>query len=291
MDCERACASCLALAVVLAPLSAVPTVARAQVRNSTANRDVLIAAAGNAVIGALTAGTRASFRGKAVPRAMLGGAIGGLIHAGGKALVSQGRGAIPLGALVSSIGTSAVAAAGRAEPLWRAVTVPLGSVRIRVEQSGSGPRVRLSLNAYETLAILVMARRADVEVDVKRSLLVGAFVFVDTDGGLRAPRRGHADGFTVGAVVVVSGDAEMPAATFRHEVVHVQQQRYIQELWGLPVESMLRHRLRVTWLPEWLELGVAGPALIASESVLTGGGSGPLRRAQEWEARRWERRF
>ena len=279
---------------VLSTIAALATTsaACAQAPTSPAKRDVVTALGGNLVIGALTAGTRAALRRESVMRAMAGGALGGIVHAAGKALNTERSSALATGAILSSVGTSMVANAALSQPLWRELSIPVGSLRVRVRgrPASVGRRMRVSVNAYESLSVLLLAHNHDLSFDLKRSLLSGQLVFVELSRQLNVPEQGAADGLTVGSVILVSKYAQNRDATFRHELVHAQQQRFMQELWRRPVEVAARQALKVRWLPEWLELGLVSPAISATERALTGGGTGPLRRAQEWESRLWERR-
>jgi hypothetical protein len=92
-------------------------------------------------------------------------------------------------------------------------------------------------------------------------------------------------GVTYGATPVVSTFARSRGRSARHELVHVEQNRFMQETWGRPLEGWLRQRTPgLRRIPTWVELGVAAPAVAAVETAAYGS-NGPLARAKEAEAK------
>jgi hypothetical protein len=69
----------------------------------------------------------------------------------------------------------------------------------------------------------------------------------------------------------VSAFARDPEETARHEVVHVYQAWFEQEVWGRPIESAIRARVPFAdRIPRWLDLGLGAPALSSVEHSLVG---------------------
>ena len=241
--------------------------------------------AGNAVIGGLTAALQAKVTGKPAHTAFLAGMLGGAIHGSGKMLSPNA----PLpGIALSSLGTSVVANAGRGVGLLHELTLPVGPARIRVT-TGLRPRVSASLNVFESVTLAERLARPELSVDWNRSLQSGTFVLRSSEqlyglGGLRAA------GLTKGTTITLSPFASHPEETFAHERIHVQQEWFVQEVWGRPLENGLRSRIGVLrWIPGWLELGGLSTGLLKLERR-TMGWEGPYRTMRESEAESLEDR-
>jgi len=239
--------------------------------------------AGNAVLGGLTAAAHAAIARKPIGRALVTGALGGLAHGAGKAMSPRaGVAAIAFGA----VGTSVVANAGRGAHPFDEVVLPLGPARVRV--TPHGPRaVGVAINAYETAMLAHRALQPATRVDWALSARAGTIV-LRTSRELRSPSGWRAAATTTGTTITLSDHASQPAETYAHERVHVQQEWFLQETWGRPVEAALRRRTPgLRRLPRWLELGVVPPALLELEGE-TLGRDGPMRASREWEARSLE---
>ena len=236
----------------------------------------------NALIGGATAGVRAAVGRRNVTRAFATGAIGGFVHAGGKIAVNARGDLAPwLGLAVSSIGTSITANAGQGLPPLEELHLPVGSARIRWSSSAPG-RPRLSINLVETLVAIDHFRTRNLAFDARHSLRSGAFAFetrrrqIVSDGDPVA-------GVAIGSTLVISQFSSNPDFTFRHEVVHVRQFQFFEEVLGRPVETVLRSHKALRWIPSWIEIGGFGPGMLIIEHMLPGGAS-PVYRHMETEA-------
>ena len=216
--------------------------------------------------------------GKPVTRALLTGAFGGALHGSAKITAPHlGLPAVALGA----VGTSIVANAGRGAGMLDEVMLPLGPARLRL--STDGPRrINVALNAYEGAMLVSRLMKPGMRVDWQWSLQSGAVVLRTADRIYGGGRR--ANGLTSGSVITLTDRAWFPEEVFNHERVHVQQQWFLHEVWGRPIEMRLRERTReLRWIPGWLEIGFVTPALVSLESN-TIGVNGPLRSLRESEA-------
>lgn len=235
--------------------------------------------AGNAVLGGLTAAAHAAIARKPIGRALVTGALGGLAHGAGKAMSSRGGvAAMAFGA----VGTSVVANAGRGAPAFDEVVLPFGPARLRVQPRAARP-LGFAINGYETVLLAHRAMQPATRIDWALSRRAGTIV-LRTARALPAPAGRRAAALTAGSTITLSDLASNPAQSYVHERIHVQQEWFLQETWGRPMEDALRQRAPLLRrLPRWLELGIVPPALLAAEGS-TLGRDGPLRFTREWEA-------
>jgi hypothetical protein len=162
------------------------------------------------------------------------------------------------------------------------VVLPLGPARLRVQPRAERP-LGFAINGYETVLLAHRALRPDTRVDWALSRRAGTVV-LRTSRALPAPVGQRAAALTAGSTITLSDRASDPAESYVHERIHVQQEWFLQETWGRPVEDALRQRTPLLRrLPRWLELGVVPPTLLAAEGS-TLGRDGPLRFTREWEA-------
>lgn len=237
---------------------------------------------GNVAIGGVSAALRAWVNKTNVPRAFLAGAAGGAVHVSGK-MISMGNGtAAPIsGMLVSSVGASMVGNAARGKDPFDELFVPIGPLRLRLTPRDTS-HAKLSLCLYDVASLATFLTYKEVEVDWKRSARAGTMVFrtpyeIDNSGE-------NPIGVTVANMFVMStlyGDQE---EIRRHEYVHVQQYLFFQEVWGRPIDDLLRRRFSL-WrrMPKWLEPGLGDPFLSLVDYRLFRR-PGPLRRSIEAEA-------
>lgn len=239
-------------------------------------------AAANALIGGTTAAVRAALGHRNVTRAFATGAIGGVVHAGGKVAVNGSGDLAPwLGLAVSSIGTSITANAGQGLLPLEELHLPVGSARIR--WSSRAPRSpRLAINLVETAIAIVHFRTPNLAFDARRSLRSGAFVF-ETRRRTIVSGGDEVSGVAFGSTMVISQFASNPDRTFRHEVVHVRQFQFFEEVLGRPLEGVVRSRRGLRRIPSWLEVGGFWPGMRTLEGALLGRDS-PVYRHMETEA-------
>lgn len=243
----------------------------------------------NVLLGGLTAAARALVSGHDPAKAFAIGALGGAVHFSGKLVgpMSGFPGGIP-GVVLSSTGTAIVSNAGRGAGLFEELHIPVGPLRVRVAPRESR-KVRLAINVYETGVLARNLARSGMGLDWEHSASSGTFVFVTRGTHIRMPDGKLVQGVAHGSNIVISAFSADPSRTARHEFVHVQQQRFLDEAWGRPIEGYLRTRIPGgRRIPRWLELGIVPPALEFME-VAVFGRDGPVRRLAESEAQMLER--
>ncbi|MEX2178669.1 MAG: hypothetical protein WD801_08175 [Gemmatimonadaceae bacterium] len=224
----------------------------------------------NVLLGGATAMVRAFFTGADPLRAFAIGSLGGAVHLAGKYVAVQaGPGLGWAGLAIAGTGTSVVSNAGRGVSPLAEVTVPLPGLRFRVTP-GAERRVRVVLNAYEAISVAQYALHDDVRVDWAQTTASGTMVFVTDEKHIMFDdSRVH--GVAVGPVAIISEFALDAPATARHEIVHVHQSWFAQEVWGRPIEDAVRSRLPFgDRIPAWLELGIGAPGLFILEHELVG---------------------
>lgn len=285
MSAGRAVAAALALSALA------PPGASAQIDDARPGAPERAGAlAWNMLIGGATSAVQAYRGGRDPVKAFGLGALGGGVHFAGKTVVAGGGTLNGWGGLaVASIGTSLVVNAGSGASAFRELTFPLGAARVQLIPSGER-KVALALNGFEAIVSLHYLMRRGLEEEWDRSLQSGTITFVTSDK--RIVRGGiEYGGVAIAPVVIVNSFAEHQASVRSHELVHVQQQRFVHEAWGKPIERSLRERMRVARLiPAWLDLGLVAPAIGLLEWQLWGVHRGPLDRLAEAEANLLERR-
>lgn len=245
----------------------------------------------NILIGGLTASTRALLTGKDPFRAFGMGALGGAVHFGGKYVAGQNGAANGwLGIVVAATGTSIVSNAGRGVSPVEELSIPIGPVRVRVSGAPGAARTsRVVVNGFELAMILGAFATDELQMDWNRTVSSGAFVFVTRNAHIIGRDGSEVGGFAAPPVIVIGSFAEDAQRTMRHEAVHVQQQWFMHDAWGRPIEDFLRSRLAwARYVPSWLELGLIAPGLLIAEDRLTG--SSGVRRLMQAEAVRLQRR-
>lgn len=230
----------------------------------------------------------ALFTGADPVRAFAIGAVGGGMHLAGKNLsVEPGAVNAWAGLFLASTGTAVVANAGRGVHPLREVSLPLAAARLRITPLDER-KVRFALNLLETAVIIQHSVTDGVEIDWNRSVASGSVVFFAQEKRIFLDGEEYG-GFAVAPTVLISTFVLDTARMIRHEVVHVHQQWFLQEALGRPVEDAVRKRLKITrYVPQWLEIGLVAPALMAFENWATR--SNGMKRVLEAEAERLERR-
>ena len=225
---------------------------------------------GNMLIGGLTAATRAMFEGEDPFKAFAVGSLGGAVVLGGKYLASRHGSAYGwAGLALSGTGTSIVSNAGRGVSPLHEITLPLPGLRVRLTPSAER-KVRVVMNAYETVLVAEFLMRDGLAIDWSRSAFSGALVFV-TEARHVELAGTRVNGAAVGPVAIVSEFSNDPPVTARHEVVHVLQGWFVQEAWGRPIEDYVRARMPFgDRIPAWFEFGIAAPGLYTLEHWLVG---------------------
>jgi hypothetical protein len=240
----------------------------------------------NALIGALSSGLTAVFRGEDVRGAALSGAFGGsLSYLGKKVVATRKDGSGLAGRAIASIGHSAIVNGGNGKRPFARYWIPFGPLVLSSHPTPEEGRVQVNLRTAVMLVYAVLA--PELVFDTRRSLLQGAPVFV-ADGSQIYSSGRRANGVEISTVVLLSGvGVEDPRRTLAHETIHVIQSDFLFQAWSRPVESYVRNRigLRSSRLTA-LQPGLFAPAV---QRFLDFGevGSGVLSRLRETEARLW----
>lgn len=244
--------------------------------------------AGNVLIGGLVAATRALFSDADPLRAFALGALGGGVHLGGKNLsLEPGVAKAWSGLLVSNLGTSMVANAGRGVRLFDEISIPLAATRVRVTPFEQR-KVRVALNLFESAVIARLGSQDGLELDWRESFSRGALMFIARDKRVFFGDE-EVNGFALAPTAVVSSFAGEFESVVRHEMVHVHQQWFLQESIGRPLEDAMRKRMKyMRLIPRWLEIGGIGPAILLFDDRVIG--ERGLGRALQAEAEMLERR-
>jgi hypothetical protein len=224
----------------------------------------------NVIVGGLASATWAIIKRHDAARAFGLGALGGAMHFGGKYVASRRGTLSPWGGLViSGIGTSIVANAGDGVSPLEELSIPVASLRLRLRPTEG--RARVSLNAFESAEIIRYVARAGLRVSWQRSAQTGTLVTYTRD--LDIVLNGtHVDGVTSGPAIALEPLAGPESeAIWKHEGTHVLQNWFGEDAVGHPAERLLRdHFPLLRRLPEWLDLGIAYPALGAATAQLVG---------------------
>jgi hypothetical protein len=244
----------------------------------------------NALVGGVTSATRALLTHNNPLRAFALGVVGGSVHFFGKQI---GVGRHPVSGLaglaVGATGTSIVSNAGRGARLFEELSFPIASLRLRLMPYATR-HIHVAVNAGESAIIVHSLTRGGLAMDWKQSALNGTVV-MNTKHRRIILDGEEFGGFQAGPVAVISSLEDDPAQILRHEITHVQQQRFMQEAWARPLESYLReHVPGVARLPNWFELGVTGLAIEALSTAMWPPNRGPVNRLVEAEAAMFQRR-
>jgi hypothetical protein len=230
------------------------------------------ALAWNALIGGATSATRAWFGHRDVSKAFMTGVFGGAVHYSGKWVASRSP-AFPnglAGLAISSTGTSIVSNAGAGIRPLDELLYPVGPFRIR-SNAGNWSRPHFEVNAFEAAIVARNLARPGLTIDWTRSASSAGLIFLAPDKYIVAGDESVA-GVAQGPVAIISGFAQNPDQTTRHEVVHLHQHWFVQDAWGRPIEAELRQRVKpLRRVPRWLQFGVLSPALILLDDALLRG--------------------
>jgi hypothetical protein len=251
-------------------------------RNRASDAEVGSMLAFNALIGGSAAAIRAFIGDRDVSKAFALGTIGGTVYGAGKVVASR-TGSFPFaGVLLGATGTSIVSNSGRGAAPLEEITIPIAVARVRIRPY-SASRVSFAINAYEAVIAAQAFSHDALRFESRTSLASGALVF-----HARRHRIIHdgqsAGGIANGSVVVISAFPFDLAHIRRHELAHVQQYWFSQEMLDRPAQESLRSRFALARrLPSWLELGVISPGFYALEHAAFGK-RGPVHQFIEHEA-------
>ncbi|HUH11634.1 MAG TPA: hypothetical protein VMK65_00935 [Longimicrobiales bacterium] len=237
-----ACAVLAALAAPAAaqrPPTAVPCPQCIEVPSWVGQFTVL---AGNAALGALSAGILQELRGGSFRDGFTRGAAGGaVVYAGKRLAVQEFDGSGLLGRQVAAVGSSMVRNAAEARPALARLWLPVGPVQLtwdRQAEEGSGVHARLDVLAAATLAWA--AAEPQLELDWGRTLSAGAPVFGVEEMLMRGPGDDFdTTGMEVSGTILLSDielfGREYRRRVFAHERVHVLQTDFFARAWTAPL--------------------------------------------------------
>lgn len=251
--------------------------------------------AGNAALGALSAGILQELRGGSFKDGFTRGAAGGaVVYAGKRLAVQEFGGAGLLGREVAAVGSSMVRNAAEARPVLARLWLPVGPVQLtwdRQATRGSGVQARVDVMAAAALGWAVAV--PELELDWKRTLSAGAPVFGVDEKLMRRPGDDfETTGIEVAGTILLSdielfGD-EYRRRVFAHERVHVLQTDFFARAWSAPlVEWALGEVPGGRRVGRWLELDLADVMITALEIAAFKSYEGrPWELEAEWLARR-----
>lgn len=218
----------------------------------------------NAAIGGVTAAIRAQLGGRSFGRAFLRGAAGGAVVYGGKrviAIPTDGMGF--LGRQISAVGGSIVRNAGDGRSLLAGAVLPVGPVRLYInepEADGVGRSlIRARLDLAGTIALGYYATRSGATFDLAASLAQGAPVLTN----IRPSGPIHVAEQAAGVIALVNGlEGFQREQAITHESIHVAQYDFAFVAWSLPVERALWRTTfgEKTGPGRYLDLGLNEPA-------------------------------
>lgn len=232
------------------------------------NQALVLAA--NTLIGGASSGIASAVRGESFWHGFRAGAVGGAVVFAGKRLaVEHFDGAGFAGRQLASVGSSITHNASVGNDLFGELMFPLGPTRLHL-RTRARPVVHLRLDLYSSAVLMhaLLDRRA--ELDVRRSLSSGAFVFWDSRD--RADERWLAR--ERAGLVRLNRDewwrhADRHLEIEAHERVHVLQYDQSHLLVGAALQ-----RLAVDLLPaldrgtRWIDLGLEALVWAAANSVI-----------------------
>lgn len=214
----------------------------------------------NVALSSAIGGARARVSGRKGQPAMFGGALGGLVHAVGKVAATSKPTLFARfgGTALGSLGTSMVRNASDGNALLSVITIPIGPLRFHFDSVHRRPRV--GVNVYEGASLGFLFFQKDLRVNVAKSLASATFVFDGSQWKLPDERALPINGATQGGSVVLTDLAPNRTMTFKHELAHVMQQRFVEGVIGHTIDEGLVKVLHLP-LPRWVELGVGAPLI------------------------------
>lgn len=203
--------------------------------------------AGNAAVGALTAGLLQKLRRGSFQDGFTRGALGGsVVYLGKRVAVEHFAGAGLVGREIAAVGTSMVRNASDGLPTVSRLFVPLGPLPVRLDldlRGGLALRPRLDVTQLAWVSWGLLESR--LGLDPAESLSSGAPVF-------RAVQRGIISddevigGFAASRSIFLSDPAVVgivsPGHLLAHERVHVLQQDFVLTAWSEPLTGAVLGR-------------------------------------------------
>lgn len=234
--------------------------------------------AGNAVLGALTAGVLQALRGGSFQDGFARGALGGsVVYVGKRVAGERFDGAGLIGREIGAVGSSMVRNAAESQPTLSRFLLPVGPLALEVrrgQDAGVRPRVDVL-----TLGTVVWATlQPELELDWGSSLSAGMPVFrarglaIAFDGASVA-------GVTLPGTVILADPAFFPLegaeGIFSHERVHVVQEEFLRIAWSAPLERWLLPRVPGgAWVHRNADLNTLG---LVGRVLLQGVGAATVR--------------
>lgn len=245
----------------------------------------LAALGGNMLLGGVSAGVLHRLRGGSFGDAFLRGLGGGAVIYGGKRIaVERFGGAGLVGREVTAVGGSMVRNAGEGRRPLELVVLPLGPVRLYLQDAR--PRVRVRADLLNIAWLVYAIQEPELRFDGVMSLSAGAPVFL-TDNrifridGDTAHAHGIADSGVILMVDVPAFGREFSRQVFQHERVHVlQMDQLFMTVTGPVEERALAAVPGLRRVAPWIDVNLSGPLL----RLMNAGIPGFLDRPWETEA-------
>src|SRR5690242_15285097 len=235
---------------IIAVLSSVPGLARAQttppLTQGRVSDSQAFYAVVNGAIGGVSAAVRAWHGHRSVRDALLGGTAGGLVTYGGMRMVGASTPLRVPGLMLTGVGASLSRNAAAGVPALSRVVLPmpLGSLELGMGDSFHA-RYRLSASSLLMTSYVALRRPDGASLDLGRSLTSFTPVFM-TNGGLKvvgSSTNADAAGQQFRRVILLSEQSHKPLeSVLRHESVHVAQELRDEILFSTDIGDALLPR-------------------------------------------------
>lgn len=248
--------------------------------------------AGNATIGALTAGVVRKLRGGSFKDGLLRGALGGAVGYAGKRVAGRTFwGAGFLGREINAVGVSMVRNASDGEPALGRLFLPLGPVPLRARlETRNGVRLQTQLDLVAAGRLMGGLFESGLSLNLSQSLSSGAPIF-EADGRWLVEAEHGVRGYAIARSVFLGDPERYPgvsasqADVLAHERVHVLQQDFVLTAWGDPFAGLALDRFGAgRWFSRYTAVDALG-WVVGAVSHLTYGQDQQERFPAELEAR------
>jgi hypothetical protein len=226
----------------------------------------MAAVGANALLGGISGGVLQELRGGSFRDGFLRGLAGGaVIYAGKRVAVERFGGAGLVGRQVVSVGASMVRNAGEGRGTFELIMLPLGPVRLYVQQSH--PRVRVRADMHSLVWTVWAVSESELDFDAAKSLSAGAPVFRTEDRVIIANDDSTHAGGVVGSGVILLSDVpafgrDFARRVFEHERAHVLQMDQIFYTITDPFEDFVLERIPGLRRAEpWIDINLADPLM------------------------------
>jgi len=229
--------------VGLAVVALVVPVSAGRAAQTTLPDDVKVLSA-NVLLGGLTCGIAALFRGEPFLEAFEEGALGGSLQYVGKRLMTlRIPGAGLAGRMVGATGASVVRNGAEGGEPFDLVVLPFGPLMLHWSTSPDSGGVEPKLHVGRTIFLARLLLNEDLRLDWGETLSAGAPVFVARDRVLQSQAQRPLAGVELWGALAISDTDLLPPIDEReilaHERVHVVQDDFLSIAWSDPLEDRL----------------------------------------------------